>query len=59
VTLPPGSHRLRCRTGDASGHVQDRDLASAWNPRGYVNDAIHEIQLHAVPGGIADAGRDP
>lgn len=41
----PGAHRIAARATDASGVTQPE--TPRWNPRGYANNSVHRIALHA------------
>jgi sulfite oxidase len=45
--LTLGTHEIRVRARDSSGAEQSAGLREAWNPKGYGNDAIHAITVHA------------
>lgn len=47
AVLAPGEHTVRVRARDSSGAQQTADLHEAWNPKGYVNGAIHAITVYA------------
>ena len=45
LDLTPGSHRLSVRAHDSSGGSQQQSLEEAWNERGYLNNAIHTVEV--------------
>jgi len=47
VILAPGQHVLAVRAEDEAGG-QPRDVASVWNYKGYLNNAWHQVRVHAV-----------
>jgi DMSO/TMAO reductase YedYZ molybdopterin-dependent catalytic subunit len=47
VELDPGVHTLAVRATDVRGRTQP--AVPVWNRRGYVNNSVHRIGLHAVP----------
>jgi sulfite oxidase len=49
VDLREGNHELRVRAHDSNGASQPEDLHAAWNPRGYLNNAVHAVRVAAEP----------
>ncbi|MBP0443438.1 sulfite oxidase [Roseomonas sp. SSH11] len=49
LTPPPGPVELLARATDRQGRAQP--LLPAWNPRGYLNNAVHRVAGTLLPGG--------
>jgi sulfite oxidase len=49
VELETGEHELSVRAHDSSGSSQQTTLESSWNPRGYLNNAIHSVAIRVGP----------
>jgi sulfite oxidase len=47
--LPPGEIEIIARATDADGRAQPLECAS-WNPRGYLNNAVHRLRGRVGPG---------
>jgi sulfite oxidase len=47
VDLAPGPHTLRVRAHDTAGAAQPTDVRTTWNPRGYLNNAVHTLRVVA------------
>lgn len=45
VDLEPGDHTFTVRATDSSGATQPADMVARWNPKGYMNDASHVIDV--------------
>ena len=44
-TFNPGLHKLSVRAHDDSGGSQKDSLEDAWNERGYLNNAVHSVEI--------------
>ncbi len=42
LALPPGAVEVMARATDAAGNAQP--MAPVWNPRGYLNNAVHRVR---------------
>lgn len=49
ITLHPGEHQISVRAWDSAGYTQPADLERVWNPKGYLNNAWHQISVCAFP----------
>lgn len=45
VTLAVGQHEIVVRAFDSAGRSMPADLRDTWNPKGYMNNAWHRVQL--------------
>ena len=45
MNLQPGTHKLSVRAHDSSGCSQRQSLEEAWNERGYLNSAVHSVEV--------------
>ena len=48
LNLTPGNHEIVTRAWDSSAATQPETEAGLWNPKGYVNNARPQINVHAV-----------
>lgn len=49
LTLAPGPAELAVRARDRAGNTMPETLAEVWNPRGYMNNAVHRVRLAVDP----------
>ena len=45
MNLQPGLRKLSVRAHDSSGGSQPQSLEEAWNERGYLNNAVHSVEV--------------
>jgi sulfite oxidase len=48
VVLVPGDRQLIVRAWDTSQRTQPRDASRLWNFAGYMNNALHRVNIHVA-----------